>query len=281
MRFVQQPGPVEPERHVVAQTNAIEVTIELKAGQTILSGLATEIERLGANSAYLLLQDATVQQLEFVMPAPSPDVEHTAWWSETHCLAEKGRIVEAGMVFGWRDNGPFIHCHGSWTYETGDLFAGHMLPDRCVLKDTATFSGWVFTNARFEGGFDPETNFTLFLPNATNKPIDANAALIRLRPNVEIGQELAKICEKLGWENVKIQGIGSLIGASFDDGEILESYATEFLVRQGSIRLEDSQHFSDIDVLIVGIGGEIMQGSLLRDENAVLMTCELVLLRAD
>lgn len=279
MRYIRQPGPVEPERNFVSLTDAVPVTIELEAGQVVLSGLARELGKLGAISAYLYVQDTATHQLEFVMPAPSPDNDHTAWWSETHDLAGTGRIEEAGLVVGWREGGPFIHCHGSWTNEAGAQFAGHMLPDRCIVKNTATFNGWMFPDARFEGQFDPETNFTLFQPHGTAANPDAKAALVRLRPNVEIGQELAKICNKLGWPKAEIHGLGSLIGASFDNGDTMESYATEFLVRHGYINLEGPQSGADIDILIVGLDGEIMHGPLLRNDNAVLMTCELVLLR--
>ncbi|WP_306261427.1 hypothetical protein [Pararhizobium sp. IMCC21322] len=280
MRYIRQPGPVEPERHFISLTDAVPISIELESGQCVLPALAAALAKLGAMSAYLSVQDANVRQLEFVMPAPSPDDDHTAWWSETHDLAGSGRIEEAGLVFGWRDGGPFIHCHGSWTNEMGKQFAGHMLPDRCIIKDTATFTGWMFPDARFEGQFDPETNFTLFQPNGAAADPAANAALVRLRPNVEIGQELAKICKKLGWAKAEIHGLGSLIGASFDNGDTMESYATEFLVRQGLINLKGPQSGANIDILIVGLDGEIMHGPLLRDGNAVLMTCELVLLRS-
>ena len=281
MRHIEQPGPVEKTRHFVSLTDAVPVTITVDAGQSVLPGLAAELERLGAISAYLYVQDVAVRRLEYVMPAPSPDKEHTAWWSETHALARSARIREAGLVFGWRDDGPFIHCHGSWTDETGILYAGHMLPDRCILDVPTTFTGWLFPDARFEGRFDPETNFTLFQPNGDRTGSDATAALIRLRPNVEIGQELAKICAMLGWAKADIHGIGSLIGAAFANGDTLESYATEFLVRRGSINLEAPQSGPQIDILIVGLDGEVMHGPLLKDENAVLMTCELVLLHKD
>lgn len=280
MRYIRQPGPVEPERHFVSLTDAVPIIIELEPGQCVLPALAAALAERGAISAYLSVQDANVRQLEFVMPAPSPDDDHTAWWSETHDLAGSGQIEEAGLVFGWREGGPFIHCHGSWSNETGQKYAGHMLPDRCIIKDIATFTGWMFPDARFEGQFDPETNFTLFQPNGAAADPDAKAALVRLRPNVEIGQELEKICKKLGWAKAEIHGLGSLIGAAFSNGDIMGSYATEFLVRQGCIDLEGPQSGADIDILIVGLDGEIMHGPLLKDENAVLMTCELVLLRS-
>ncbi|MEH6728873.1 MAG: hypothetical protein V7703_22225, partial [Hyphomicrobiales bacterium] len=255
MRHIEQPGPVEKERHFVSLTDAVPVTITVEAGQSVLPGLAAELGRLGATSAYLYVQNAAVRRLEYVMPAPSPDEDHRAWWSETHTLAGAGRITEAGLVFGWRDDGPFIHCHGSWTDESGILYAGHMLPDRCILDVPTIFTGWLFPDGRFEGQFDPETNFTLFHPNGGFPGSDAVAALVRLRPNVEIGQELAKICAILGWTKADIHGIGSLIGAAFANGDTLDSYATEFLVRQGSINLEDTQSSPQIDILIVGLDG--------------------------
>jgi predicted DNA-binding protein with PD1-like motif len=281
MRHITQPGPVEAERHFVSLTGAIPVTICVEAGQAILPGISAELAKRGGPSAYLQMQNAAVSALEYVMPAPSTDAEHTAWWSETHSLGNSGQILQAGLVVGRREGGAFIHCHGAWTDADGILRAGHMLPDRCILSAPTTFTGWLFPDARFEGRFDPETNFTLFHPTGEAHLPDAKAALVRLRPNVEIGQELAHVCTALGWSKANIHGIGSLIGATFASGDTLESYATEFLVRRGSINLEDPQSGPQIDILIVGMDGEILQGLLRKDANAVLMTCELILLRSD
>ncbi len=281
MRTIRQPGPVKPERHLVVCTEAVPVTIELTAGQNVLHSLADKLSELGALSAFLKVRNSAVQQLDYVMPAPSPDEDHTAWWSQTHGLSGLGKIIEACLVFGWRDDGPFFHCHGSWTDETNQIYAGHMLPDRCVVIETTKFTGWLFPDARFEGQFDPETNFTLFQPIPTSNAQTASAALVRLRPNVEIGQQLQIICKELDWTKAHIHGLGSLIGASFADGTTMQSYATEFLVRGGTIDLESSIPGANIDILIVGIEGDIMHGPLLRDANAVLMTCELVLIRSD
>ena len=281
MRFVQQPGLADQQRHLVSTTRAEEISIALNAGETLLAGVTAALEARGNNSAYLTMHNSAVSQLDFVIPAPSPDADHAAWWSDTRTLAGPGEVSEAGLVFGWRDGGAFIHCHGAWRDKAGHHFAGHMLPDRCILQEPATLQGWVFADARFEGGFDPETNFTLFQPTGTEPAPQHNAALVRLRPNVEIGQELANICRTLGWSGAQLHGIGSLIGARFDDGRTLQSYATEFLIRGGRIALNDKDSGAQIDILIVGLDGEIEQGLLQANENAVLMTCELVLLRRD
>lgn len=283
MRLVRQPGPADSKRHLACTTGAEEISITLQAGEMLLPGIAAAFEARGIDSAYLHMHDAAVSQLDFVIPAPSPDAEHAAWWSETRTLAGPGEVVEAGLVFGRRDGGAFIHCHGAWRDNAGNRYAGHMLPDRCMLKDTARLRGWVFPDARFEGGFDAETNFTLFQPVATaaGQAPHHDAALVRLRPNVEIGQALAEICRELGWAGAEPHGIGSLIGARFDDGRALQSYATEFLLRRGRIAVKGNCAETQIDILIVGLDGEIEEGLLQPDENAVLMTCELVLLRHD
>nr|WP_306265018.1 hypothetical protein [Pararhizobium sp. IMCC3301] len=281
MRFIQQPGPAVRQRHLVSTTRAVEISIALQAGDTLLSSVAAALEAQGSNSAYLTMSNAAVSQLDFVIPAPSPDVEHAAWWSDTRTLAGPGEVVEAGLVFGRRDGEAFIHCHGAWRDHDGNRSAGHMLPDRCILKNPTTLQGWVFPDARFEGSFDAETNFTLFQPSGTGPATPHDAALVRLRPNVEIGQELEKICCELGWSGAELHGIGSLIGARFDDRRTLQSYATEFLIQRGRIAVNDKDAKTQIDIVIVGLDGEIYQGRLQPDENAVLMTCELVLLRRD
>ncbi|MBL4646542.1 MAG: hypothetical protein JKY99_08825 [Rhizobiales bacterium] len=288
MRVIEQPGLVATERHTVCPTDAIPISIELPAGQILLSGVTDALSKLGYLSACLQIKDALISTMHFVMPAPSPDEDHVAWWSETHiidCSADHpGRIEEAGFIYGWREGGPFIHCHGAWRDRNSTYSAGHMLPDTCVLSSATTLTGWAFPDARFEGAFDAETNFTLFHPAQLteaqqHKP--ASAVILRLRPNVEIGDELIAICQDLGWGAADIYGLGSLIGARFRNGRVLESFATEFLVRSGKVWQGSANSGSDIDILVVGINGEIMQGMLQAGENAVLMTCELVLIRSD
>ncbi len=286
MRFIEQPGIVANQRHLKCSTEAKAVSIELNAGDSLLNAVASKLFRLGHSSAWLQINDAPVSAMNYVMPAPSPDEDHIAWYSDTHILdcspLKPATIEEAGFIFGWRDNGPFIHCHGAWRDNKNLRAAGHMLPDTCVLNSAVTLTGWAFSDARFEGNFDAETNFTLFHPVEFSDKTDTkqhNAAIIRLRPNIEISEELIAICRELGWKKADLFGLGSLIGAHFTNDEILESFATEFLVRSGKIMASDAGDSAEIDILIAGINGEIMQGVLQRGENAVLMTCELALIK--
>jgi hypothetical protein len=74
-------------------------------------------------------------------------------------------------------------------------------------------------------------------------------------------------------------GVGSTVGAVFDDNTIVEPYVTEMLIRQGSIRPDEyGQPRAALDISMVDYLGEISEGRLKRGENPVLVTFELVLL---
>ncbi len=73
-------------------------------------------------------------------------------------------------------------------------------------------------------------------------------------------------------------GVGSTIGARFTHGGVTEPFATELAVTAGTIAPSTSGALeATLDVALIDDTGGIAEGRLIRGDNPVLMTMELVL----
>jgi predicted DNA-binding protein with PD1-like motif len=275
--YIQQPGPAGAA-YTSAATRLIELDFELPAGVSLHDALAQEIKSRGLSGAYVRITNAGMSKMEYVIPALSPDDDHAAWYSETRKPPMPGRIEDAGIVCGWLNDKVFYHCHGLWSDANGDMAAGHLLPDASVFSVPTRVVGFGFRDARFNRVSDSQTGFDLFVPEQlATAPRDAQAILLRITPNIEISQPLIEACQKDGWTHASVHGIGSTIGAAFTDGRVMNSFATEFLITKGTVNLSGPTPVCDLDIVIVGLDGNFMQGRLKPLENPVLMTSELIL----
>ena len=65
--------------------------------------------------------------------------------------------------------------------------------------------------------------------------------------------------------------------ARFADGSIVEPFATELMVKSGRIALGASGGLAaELEVVLVDYTGGLAEGRLVRGDNPVLMTMELV-----
>jgi len=262
---IDQPGPVGAPVST-ALTGLVPLAFDLPAGQTLDQALSSGLAAHGVSSGYVDLADLALSTLSYVIPARAPDARHVAWYSAPHQTAP-ARITRAGITCGTHQGAPFFHCHG--LFETGDGAArmGHLLPESCVLATTGRAVGYGYAHARFARVPDPETGFDLFMPEQLSPPPTDQAMLVRIAPNVEIGAGLAMALQRTGWARARVHGIGSIIGAHFDDGRVMDSFATELLVLSGPDPLE---------IALVGLDGQHMQGRLAKGKNPVLITAEIL-----
>jgi predicted DNA-binding protein with PD1-like motif len=129
---------------------------------------------------------------------------------------------------------------------------------------------------------DPETNFKLFGPiasAASGIETASRAFALRLRPNRDFAGALEAFCRERGIISARLHGgVGSTIGARFADGRIVEPFATELAVSSGVIVSGTGGALeAELDIALVDYEGGIAEGRLLRGDNPVLMTMELVL----
>jgi predicted DNA-binding protein with PD1-like motif len=216
-----------------------------------------------------------------VMPALSRTGENAAFYSDTFRPAGTTRLKVGAMTFGRRDGAPFFHCHALWTEGDGRAGGGHILLEETVVAEPFAVEAFGIDGAVFAAEPDPETNFKLFGP-VPSAPAGAEttgrAFALRLRPNQDFVGALEAFCRERGIARARLHGgVGSTIGARFADGSIVEPFATELMVKSGRIALGASGGLAaELEVVLVDYTGGLAEGRLVRGDNPVLMTMELV-----
>ena len=272
MRSVVHPGPVASERLELQPCAGQTIAVTLAAGIPLEDAVARALEPEGFDSAYLEIAAAPVEKLDYVIPALSPDADHVAWYSDMYGFGA-GSIDRLGMIVGRHKGASMLHGHGLWSPAGGKQAMGHILAQRTVLAEPVVARGIGIQGAMFDRLPDEETNFELFRVRGSGTGGDY--AALRLLPNQDFATALDAACAQLGWRSAEVHGIGSLIGAEFQDGSVLDSLPSEFLITGATAGTGE-----DPEILIVGIDGDtIMSGRLTRGENAVLITAELILAR--
>jgi predicted DNA-binding protein with PD1-like motif len=282
MRHIVQPGPLAPERiqWVAARGRAFSFTLE--AGLPLLEAARRGFAAGGFAGGVLCWTGGALGPFAYVMPALSKTPDHAAFYSDTFRPAGVTRLKLAAMTLGERDAAPFFHCHALWKEADGRACGGHILPEETVVAEPFAVEAFGIDGAVFTAEPDPETHFKLFGPltsAATGAQTTSRAFALRLRPNQDFAGALEAFCRERGIISAKLHGgVGSTIGARFADGRIVEPFATELAVRSGAISSgADGALEAELDIALVDYESGIAEGRLLRGDNPVLMTMELVL----
>ena len=282
MRSIKQPGPPVAERIQWAEARGRAFSFTLEPGMTLLEAARRGFAAEGFAGGTLNVKGGTLGPFGYVMPALSKTGENAAFYSDTFRPEGITRLKLATMTLGQRDGAPFFHCHGLWTEADGRSSGGHMLPEETFVAEPFLVDAFGIDGAIFAAEPDPETRFKLFGPiPARSKGADAPSAAyaLRLRPNQDFAGSLEGFCRAQGITRAKIRGgVGSTIGARFVGGAIIEPFATELAITSGSVALCKSEALEAIlDVALIDYTGGIGEGRLIRGDNPVLMTMELVL----
>jgi predicted DNA-binding protein with PD1-like motif len=254
----------------------------LEAGVPLLEAARRGFAAEGFAGGVLNFGRGTLGPFAYVMPALSKTGENAAFYSETFRPEGVTRTKLGRMTLGTRDGAPFFHCHGLWTEADGKASGGHMLPDETIVTEPFEVEAFGLDGAMFTAEPDPETNFKLFGPVAaasTGARTTSRAFALRLRPNQDFAFCLEGFCREHGIARAKIHGgVGSTIGARFTHGGVIEPFATELAVTAGAIAPGASGALeAALDVALIDYTGGIAEGRLIRGDNPVLMTMELVL----
>jgi predicted DNA-binding protein with PD1-like motif len=282
MRVIKQPGPPVPERIQSVEACGSAFSFTLGAGLPLLEAARRGFAAAGFSSGVLNMRGGALGPFAYVMPALANDGEYAAFYSDTFRPAGISRIKIGAMTFGSRDGAPFFHCHGLWTEPDGRVNGGHMLPEETVVAEAFEVEAFGIDGAMFVAEPDPETNFKLFGP-VRSAPAGAattsRAFALRLRPNQDFAGTLETFCRERGIAHAKLHGgVGSTIGARFTDGRVIEPFATELAISSGEIASRAGSALeAELDVALVDYTGELAEGRLVRGDNPVLMTMELVL----
>jgi predicted DNA-binding protein with PD1-like motif len=282
MRSVGQPGPPARERIQWVEARGRAFSFTLEAGVPLLEAARRGFAAAGFAGGVLSAKGGALGPFAYVMPALSKTNEHAAFYSDTFRPEGITRPKLIVMTLGERDGAPFFHCHGLWTESDGRLHGGHILPEESVVAEPLEVAAYGIDGAVFLAEPDPETHFKLFGPiarPATNASTTGRAFALRLRPNQDFACALEQFCRQHGMLRARLHGgVGSTIGARFTNGQNIVPFATELAVRSGTIAPgADGTLEAELDIALVDYLGGIGEGTLVRGDNPVLMTMELVL----
>jgi predicted DNA-binding protein with PD1-like motif len=283
MRSIAQPGRPAPERIQWAEARGRAFAFTLQAGLPLLEAARRGFAGEGFAGGVLNIDGGALGPFAYVMPALSKTGENAAFYSDTFRPAGTTRLRMAAMTLGQRDGAPFFHCHALWTEADGRAGGGHILPEETLVAEPFGVDAFGLDGAVFTAEPDPETHFKLFGPvpsaAAASARATSRAYALRLRPNQDFAGALEAFCRERGITSAKLHGgVGSIIGARFTDGRIVEPFATEMAVRSGVIVSDASGALeATLDVALVDYTGGLVMGRLIRGDNPVLMTMELVL----
>lgn len=282
MRSIVQPGPPNPERIQWVEARGRAFSFTLQAGLPLLEAVRRGFAEAGFAGGVLSMRGGALGPMAYVMPALSKTGANAAFYSDTFRPEGVTQLKFAAMTFGERDGAPFFHCHGLWTETDGDLHGGHILPEESIVAEPFAVEAFGIDGAVFTAEVDSETNFKLFGPvprEATDADTTSRAFALRLRPNQDFACALESFCRQHGIFHARIHGgVGSTIGAQFTDGRCVVPFATELAIRSGTITsTADGTLEAALDIALVDYLGGIAEGRLMRGDNPVLMTMELVL----
>jgi predicted DNA-binding protein with PD1-like motif len=276
-RRIEHPGPAAAQRVDALPAGLRRLELVLQPGRPLLDALVAALPA-GTASAVLSLGEATLFPFAWVMPALSKTPAHAVYFSDRFDAAAPVRLLEARVTYGRRDGQPWLHCHANWAEADGTPRCGHLLPEHAMLASPLAATAWVLEGAAFEVVPDDETRFALFRPVAQAGSAGQSLA-VRLAPNEDVCAALEALCQQHGLARATVRGgVGSTVGAVFDDGRVVQPFVTEVLIREGRVRHgANGQPVADIDVSLVDYTGGLASGRLARGANPVLVTFELVL----
>jgi predicted DNA-binding protein with PD1-like motif len=282
MRRILQPGPPAPERIQWVEARGRAFSLTLEARLPLLEAVRRGFAREGFVSGTVNIRGGALGPFAYVMPALSKTNENAAFYSDTFRSTGITRLKLATMTFGQRDGAAFFHCHGFWTEADGRINGGHMLPEETDVAEPFEVEAFGIEGAMFTAEPDPETNFRLFGPvptGVTAAQTTSRAFALRLRPNQDFAGSLEAFCREHGISRARLRGgVGSTIGARFTDGRGVEPFATELAVTSGVVAPNAGGELeAALDIALVDYTGGLAEGRLIRGDNPVLMTMELVL----
>lgn len=277
-RHLRHLGPVHPDRIESFASQPVATTFTLQPGLTLCEAVAGPLAELGIRSGALLLSGMKLGPMQFVMPTWSKTPDHVAYYSETYRPEGMVAIDFATATFGERDGGPFLHCHALWRGPQGEPCGGHILPFDTIVAEATEASVYGSRSVTMAAAPDAETNFTLFRPAAVGATGGA-CIVARIRPNEDLVGAIETVCQRHGLKRARVRsGIGSTVGAVFEDGLRVDQVPTEIVVLDGRIAPDaDGAPRATLDIALIDAFGRIHRGTPTRGCNPVLICFELIL----
>jgi predicted DNA-binding protein with PD1-like motif len=239
MRSITQPGAPVAQRIQWVEARGRAFTFTVEKGLPLLEAARRGFAAQGFAGGVLDIKGGALGPFAYVMPALSKTPDHAAFYSDTYRPTGVTQLSTGTMTLGMRDGAPFFHCHALWTEQGGSKGGGHILPEETIVAEAFEVEAFGLDGAIFMAEPDAETGFKLFGPVAAAPSAatrDRRAFALRLRPNQDFAGCLEEFCRAQGIGRARIHGgVGSTIGARFEDGVVVEPFATELTITAGAI----------------------------------------------
>jgi predicted DNA-binding protein with PD1-like motif len=268
---IRHPGPPSPVRIDAHPAIVRRTTLHLSAGSELLDALGAALDAEGCDGAAVVLSGLKLARFDYVGPDRSRDGKHAAWYSQTHSDADTGLAV-ATATLGRKDGAWFFHCHALWGIGRDAPMAGHLLPGAVMLAEDADVDAWLLTGARMEVSPDPETNFAFFQPRTVGA--GGPARLVRIAAHEDLTEAIEQVCADAGIADATLIGLGSFIGAGFEDAAPMHSPISEVVLLGGSCVTGGRAR---IEALCVDPEGGIFRGRLRPGFAPICVTFELLI----
>ena len=280
-RRLVHPGPVDPQRIASCEGHARRIEVAFRPGQTLLEAVAEALSATGLAAGCLEFENVAFSPMEYVMPTYSDTPERVAYYSKTHKPEGVVRIERAYATVGEREGETFLHCHALWRDADGTLCGGHLWPHMTRIAEPGTGILYGVSGARMAATYDPETNFTLFLASAGDASAGDDgprAAIARVRPNEDMIEAIEALCVRHGFQQAVVRsGIGSTVGARFEDGFANDEPPTELAVLSGKVSTDaEGRPRADVEIALIDASGDVHIGKPVRCDNPILISLELV-----
>ncbi len=184
------------------------------------------------------------------------------------------------MTFGRRDGEPFLHGHGVWRHEDGFRAAGHVMPKDSQFAETGGAEAWILSAPSWISWRTARPDSVCSRLASCRRTGHHSAARrsCRLKPNEPIHSAIERTAAEHGIERRRCHGIGSLVGCTFADGQVMESAASELLIRKGTLFTRGSgQAKAKLDIAIVDTECTIFEGEIAYGVDAVCITFEVLI----
>ena len=281
------PGPIAEERLVCVPTRLTGYDVELPEGAPLLEALAFLLESTGSASANGQLIGGELREFSYYIPAIGPEGGPVATFSQPYPGDGPGRMIRGGITVGRRDGDVWCHSHSLFEDAGGVRRAGHLIPDQVVLGRGVHAQVWGGPDVLMEVQPDPETHMPLFTPRRVNtlESGEVPAVVCRVRPNVDLTWMVEKITSDQDWDGAHVRGqVGSIAGGRLrqPDGSVVtvDGPATEVMFLDGAAQTVDGTVVAELSAHLVDRHGAVHSGQLVRGENSVALTYELVLTEA-
>ncbi|WP_430592394.1 PCC domain-containing protein [Humidisolicoccus flavus] len=285
MQTLTHPGLATEPRIRSVSVHSQGMLRRLTPGTLLPEELTALARELGEGNGYFEIHGGTFEPVSYCTPGPATSERAMSFSSERG--DELVHLIYGSGTIGFRDGAPYVHSHCLWIDPSGKLRGGHLWPETRVGTDAPTVALYGVTGATWISADDEETNMPVFTAYKEEGDMSTNASIettiARVLPGEDISLTIERVAKEAGYERAVVRGgLGSLVGGQLLDprtGQVksVDGPGTEVVALIGHVETTEEGHRTRLSCTMVDLHGELHAGELVRGENAVAVTFELIL----